>query len=53
MADVHFPQARVIRVVQDNLNAHTPWSLYAAHVKANRQFSIADARAELKRLYPS
>jgi len=26
--DVHFPEAEVVRVVQDNLNTHTPWALY-------------------------
>jgi hypothetical protein len=28
LVDVHFPEAEVIRVVQDNLNTHTPWALY-------------------------
>lgn len=27
---IHFPDAELIRVVQDNLNTHTPWVLYAA-----------------------
>jgi hypothetical protein len=43
LADIHFPEARVIRVVQDNLNTHTPWSLYAA-------FPPDEARRILKRL---
>jgi transposase len=30
LVDEHFPQAEVIRVVLDNLNTHTPASLYAA-----------------------
>jgi DDE superfamily endonuclease len=30
LVDVHFPQAEKIRVVLDNLNTHTPASLYAA-----------------------
>lgn len=30
LVDIHFPDARLIRVVQDNLNTHTPWSLYEA-----------------------
>jgi hypothetical protein len=28
LVDIHFPEAEVIRVVQDNLNTHTPWALY-------------------------
>lgn len=28
LVDIHFPDADVIRVVQDNLNTHTPASLY-------------------------
>jgi len=28
LVDIHFPDAEVIRVVQDNLNTHTPWALY-------------------------
>ena len=35
--DVHFPQAKVIVLVQDNLNTHGPASLY-------RAFSAAEAR---------
>ncbi len=30
LVDVHFPQAETIRVVLDNLNTHSPASLYAA-----------------------
>jgi hypothetical protein len=30
LVDIHFPDAEVIRVVQDNLNTHTPWALYEA-----------------------
>ena len=29
LADIHFPQATVIRVVSDNLHTHTPAALYA------------------------
>lgn len=32
LVDVHFPYAEVIRVVLDNLNTHTPASLYDAFV---------------------
>ncbi|MEW6718148.1 MAG: hypothetical protein AB1345_11690 [Chloroflexota bacterium] len=28
LVDVHFPEAEVIRVVLDNLNTHSPASLY-------------------------
>ena len=30
LVDVHFPQATLISIVQDNLNTHTPAALYAA-----------------------
>lgn len=30
LVDVHFPDAHVISVIQDNLNTHTPAALYAA-----------------------
>lgn len=30
LVDVHFPQAKRIRVVEDNLNTHTPAALYEA-----------------------
>ena len=30
LADVHYPEAELIRLVVDNLNTHTPASLYAA-----------------------
>jgi hypothetical protein len=30
LVDVYFPDAKTVRVVQDNLNTHTPWSLYEA-----------------------
>ena len=117
LSDTHFPDARKITLVQDNLNTHTPASLYEAfpaaearrlverfdwhytpkhgswlnmaeselsvlssqcldrripdkqtligevaaweadrnksHVKADWQFTTADARVKLKRLYPS
>jgi hypothetical protein len=43
IVDVHFPTAQVIRIVQDNLNTHTPWSLYEA-------FHPEEARRLLKRL---
>jgi hypothetical protein len=43
LVDVHFPHAQVIRVVQDNLNTHTPAALYEA-------FPPAEARRILERL---
>jgi hypothetical protein len=43
LVDVHFPQAETIRVVMDNLNTHTPASLYAA-------FPPAEARRVLSKL---
>jgi DDE superfamily endonuclease len=43
LVDVHFPDAEVIRVVQDNLNTHTPAALYEA-------FPPAEARRILERL---
>jgi DDE superfamily endonuclease len=43
LVDVHFPHAAKIRVVMDNLNTHTPASLYAA-------FPPAEARRVLNKL---
>jgi transposase len=43
LVDVHFPHAEKIRVVLDNLNTHSPASLYAA-------FSPAEARRILSKL---
>lgn len=43
LVDVHFPHAEKIRVVLDNLNTHTPASLYAA-------FAPAEARRILNKL---
>jgi hypothetical protein len=43
LVDVHFPQATRIRVVEDNLNTHTPGSLYEA-------FAPAEAKRILSRL---
>jgi hypothetical protein len=43
LVDVHFPHAEKIRVVLDNLNTHTPASLYAA-------FPPAEARRILSKL---
>jgi hypothetical protein len=43
LVDTHFPEAEVIRVVMDNLNTHTPGSLYKA-------FAPEEARRILKRL---
>ena len=43
LVDVHFPDAQVIRVVLDNLNTHTPASLYEA-------FDPAEARRILRKL---
>jgi hypothetical protein len=34
LVDVHYPDAEVIVLVQDNLNTHTPASLYAAFAPA-------------------
>jgi hypothetical protein len=43
IVDVHFPAAKTIRIVQDNLNIHTPWSLYEV-------FPPEEARRILRRL---
>jgi hypothetical protein len=43
LVDVHFPDARLIRVVQDNLNTHDPSALYTV-------FEPAEARRMLERL---
>jgi DDE superfamily endonuclease len=43
LVDVHFPHAETIRVVLDNLNTHTPASLYTA-------FPPAEARRILNKL---
>ena len=43
LVDVHFPHVEKIRVVLDNLNTHTPASLYAA-------FPPAEARRILSKL---
>lgn len=43
LVDVHFPDAQVVRVVQDNLNTHKPASLYEA-------FEPAEAQRILERL---
>ncbi|MEP7294513.1 MAG: transposase, partial [Chloroflexota bacterium] len=43
LVDVHFPHAEKIRVVLDNLNTHTPASLYAT-------FPPAEARRILSKL---
>ena len=43
LVDVHFPHAEKIRVVMDNLNTHTPASLYTA-------FTPAEARRVLRKL---
>jgi len=43
LVDVHYPKARVIRVVLDNLSTHKPASLYKA-------FPAAEARRLLRRL---
>jgi hypothetical protein len=43
LVDVHFPHAETIRVVLDNLNTHTPASLYEA-------FAPQEARRLLKKL---
>lgn len=43
LVDEHFPQAETIRVILDNLNTHTPASLYAA-------FEPAEARRLVEKL---
>ncbi len=43
LVDEHYPEAAVVRVVLDNLNTHTPASLYEA-------FTPAEARRILRRL---
>jgi hypothetical protein len=43
LVDEHYPEAEKIRVVMDNLNTHTPASLYGA-------FKPAEARRILRRL---
>jgi len=43
LVDVHFPDAELIRVVLDNLNTHTPASLYEA-------YEPAEARRILRKL---
>lgn len=43
LVDVFFPDAKIVRVVQDNLNTHKPASLYEA-------FEPAEARRILERL---
>jgi transposase len=43
LVDVHFPRAREIRLVLDNLNTHTPGALYET-------FPPAEAQRILKRL---
>lgn len=42
LADVHFPDAEAIALIQDNLNTHTPASLYEA-------FPAAEARRLVRR----
>jgi hypothetical protein len=46
LVDVHYPNATLISVVQDNLNTHTPASLYAAFepAEARRIVSKIDFR---------
>ena len=43
LVDVHFPQARLVSVVLDNLNTHSPASLYAT-------FAPAEAKRILSKL---
>jgi len=43
LVDVHFPEAEVIRVVLDNLNTHTPATLYQV-------FEPAEARRLVRKL---
>jgi hypothetical protein len=43
LVDIHFPEARVIRVVLDHLNTHTPAALYEA-------FEPAEARRIVRKL---
>lgn len=46
LVEVHSPVAERIVLVLDQLNTHSPASLYAA-------FPAADARIKLRRLYPA
>jgi len=43
LVDIHFPKAELIRVILDNLNTHTPASLYET-------FAPAEARRILRKL---
>ena len=43
LVDVHFPEVEKVRVVMDNLNTHTPGSLY-------KVFAPEEARRILKKL---
>jgi len=43
LVDVHYPEAKKIRVVLDNLSTHTPWALYNA-------FPAEEARRILRKL---
>ncbi|CDS53432.1 Mobile element protein [Polaromonas sp. CG9_12] len=52
-----YPEAARITLVMDNLNTHTPASLYEAcapeQAKVNWQFTTQVARTKRKRLYPT
>ena len=50
LVDIHFPDATRIRVVQDNLNTHTPANLYAVFppAEARRIVSKLDFRSTPK-----
>ena len=43
LVDIHFPEAKVVRVILDNLNTHTPAALYEA-------FEPAEARRICRKL---
>ena len=40
LVDVHFPEAEVIRVVLDNLNTHTPASLYERYPPEKARYLV-------------
>ena len=63
LVDVYYPQAKKIRLVQDNRNTHDGASLYEAFppeearnakgIRVHLTFTVAAARQKLKKLYPS
>ena len=54
LVDVLFPNADRIIVVLDNLNTHSPSSLYEAFEPSEaKRIGLEVARTKLKRLYPN